>query len=227
MFRDGLIELPEPRHKMPGNYRLMITPDTDPQPELICRVNEIVELRIVVVSRDPMLRQWNEYIGRYHYLGYKLLPGAQIRYFIMGGDRVLGAMGFGAAAWQVAARDNFIGWSQEQRKAGLHLIVGQSRFLILPWIRCHNLASKSLALVAERLPADWELLYGFRPVLLETFVDTTRFSGTCYKASNWRNVGFTRGRGKLEKIHKKITPVKSVWLRPLASDFRQRLMCGS
>jgi hypothetical protein len=227
MHRSGLIELPAPTREKPGYYKVIASADTDPQAELLCRVNELRGLRTEVVGRGPTLRRWNEFVGRYHYLGYKMLPGAQIRYFIMDRERVLGAMGFGSSAWKIEARDNYIGWNHEQRERALHLIVGQSRFLILPWVRCFNLASKSLAMVAEQLPVDWEQRYGFRPVLLESFVDTTRFHGICYKASNWINVGMTKGRGKLDRLHRNSASVKSIWLKPLSHDFRQRLIYGS
>ncbi len=223
MQRDGLIELPPPRWGRPVSYQIVMTPESDPQPEWSCCISDLRDLKVALVRRGPPLRHWNALVGRHHYLGYTMLPGAQMRYFIMEGERVLGAMGFGASAWKVAPRDNFIGWTPEERKVGLHLIVGQSRFLILPWIRCQNLASKSLAMVAERLPEDWEARYGFRPVLLETFVDTTRFRGTCYKASNWINVGNTQGRGKLDRYSEFREPVKSIWLKPLRADFRRWL----
>ncbi len=223
MQRDGLIELPAPTGHRPGKYKIVETRDGNPEPDLICDLREFRELKIHIVTRGPKLRLWNEFVGRYHYLGYKMLPGSQIRYFIMDGERVLGAMGFGAAAWKVAPRDNFIGWTHEERARGLSLIVGQSRFLILPWVHCKNLASKSLAMVTKRLPSDWEELYGFKPVLLETFVDITRFRGTCYKASNWINVGNSQGRGKLDRYAKFGQPVKSIWLLPLMRAFRCRL----
>ncbi len=223
MQRDGLIELPAPRRKCPTNYRVAQSRESDSQADIICSLDDLHNLRIQVVERGPKLRLWNEFMGRYHYLGYKLLPGAQIRYFVMDAERVLGAMGFGAAAWKVAPRDNFIGWTHEERERGLHLIVGQSRFLILPWVQCRNLASKTLAMVKKRLAGDWEVRYGFRPVLLETFVDITRFHGTCYKASNWIHVGNTQGRGKLDRFKKRNQPVKSIWLQPLVADFRRRL----
>jgi hypothetical protein len=222
MQRDGLIELPAARKKCPTNYRGSQSPESDPQAEIVCSLTDL-RLSIQVVERGCERRLWNEFIGRYHYLGYKLLPGAQIRYFIMDGERVLGAMGFGAAAWKIAPRDNFIGWTHEQRERALHLIVGQSRFLILPWVQCRNLASKTLAMVTKRLCGDWEVRYGFRPVLLETFVDITKFHGTCYKASNWINVGNTQGRGKLDRFTKRNQPVKSIWLKPLSVDFRRQL----
>ena len=230
MERGGLLRLPAPRQKGPTNYKVIESPDSDPQTELRCSLDDLRALEIRQVERGGTLRRWNEFVGRHHYLGYKMLPGAQIRYFIMNGEQVLGAMGFGAAAWKVAPRDTFIGWSDEERKCGLGLIVGQSRFLILPWIRCHNLASKTLSLVAKRLSDDWERLYGLRPVLLETFVDTTRFQGTCYKASNWLNVGKTQGRpqsrGTQNRHSQTNTSVKSIWLHPLVSDFRRQLRGG-
>jgi hypothetical protein len=223
MERDGLIGLPAPKRDRPGNYRLVTTPDSDPEPGWTCSLSDLHDLKMVLVHRGPPLRRWNEFVGRHHYLSYKMLPGAQMRYFIMAGERVLGAMGFGAAAWKVAPRDNFIGWTAQERERGLHRIVGQSRFLILPWVHCRNLASKTLAMVIQRLPGDWEECYGFRPVLLETFVDTTKFHGTCYKASNWLHVGNTKGRGKLDRYSTFSEPVKSIWLKPLSPDFRRCL----
>jgi uncharacterized protein DUF4338 len=223
MHRDGLIELPPPRWDRPASYQVVETADTDPEMDWTGSVNDLGDLKLVLVQRGAPLRRWNGFVGRYHYLGYKMLPGAQLRYFIMDGERVLGVMGFGAAAWKVAPRDNFIGWRHAAREQGLHLIVGQSRFLILPWIHCKNLASKSLAMAAKRLPDDWQRHYGFKPVLLETFVDTTRFLGGCYKASNWIKVGDTQGRGKLDRDNEYREPVKSIWLKPLCADFRWRL----
>lgn len=223
MHRDGLIELPPPRRARPGSYRLVPTPESDPQPLWRGSVSDLKALTIVPVGPGLPLRRWNEFVGRYHYLSYQMLPGAQMRYFILDGERLLGAMGFGAAAWKVAPRDRFIGWSSAERVRGLQRIVGQARFLILPWIRCRNLASKTLAMVARRLGEDWEARYGFRPALLETFVDTTRFHGTCYQAANWLKVGHTQGRGKLDRDHQFSQPVKSIWLKPLVQDFRRQL----
>jgi len=223
MHRDGLIDLPAPTCARPGSYKIVGTPESDPQPEINCLLSELSDLKLVVVKRGPLLKRWNEFVGRHHYLGYKMLPGAQLRYLIMNGERVLGAMGFGAAAWKIAPRDDYIGWSKEEREKGLHLIVGQSRFLILPWVRIKNLASKTLAMATARLSDDWKVVYGFKPVMIESFVDNSRFRGTCYKASNWLNVGNTKGRGKLDRKHKNDQPVKSIWLKPLTREFRERL----
>lgn len=98
-------------------------------------------------------------------------------------------LGFGAAAWQCAPRDDFIGWSHAQRQNNLHLVVNNARFLILPWVQSKNLASKILGLTARQLPEDWQNRYGYRPLLLETFVEQGRFKGVCYQAANWLRWG--------------------------------------
>ncbi|MDI6782420.1 MAG: DUF4338 domain-containing protein, partial [bacterium] len=147
----------------------------------------------------------------------------QMRYLVYSGDCLLAALGFGASAWSVAARDEFIGWSQQQRERNLHLIVNNARFLILPWVKSKNLASRLLAKVATQLPTDWEQRYGYKPVLLETFVEKKRFRGTCYKAANWIYVGETKGRGKKDRYNLYAVPVKDIFLYPMVKDFRQNL----
>ena len=225
MHRDGLIGLPPPQSARRIPSRTFVSEASDPQPLIELQVKDLVDLRLDLVTRGEALTLWNEFIGRYHYLGYGVMPGAQLRYFIVAGGRVLGAMGFGGAAWKVAPRDRFIGWSAEERESRLHLIVNQTRFLILPWVRCQNLATKSLALVKRRLPDDWHARYGYQPMLLETFVDT-KFHGTCYKAGNWTLVGQTQGRSRMDRHHAKDQPVKSIWMMPLSRNFRAALTGG-
>jgi len=144
MHRDGLIALPPPRDTRRPTKGIFASAASDPQPLLEATVNHLEDLRLELVAPGKDLTLWNEFISRYHYLGYKATPGAQLRYFIKAGERLLGAMGFGSAAWKVAPRDDFIGWAADGRRARLHLIVNQTRFLILPWIRCQNLATKSI-----------------------------------------------------------------------------------
>ena len=120
---------------------------------------------------------WNDYIDRYHYLGYTALPGAQLRYFVRSQGQILALLGFSAAAWKVAPRDEYIGWDAQTRKKNLHLVVNNARFLILPWIRSKNLASRILSMAAGRIASDWHARYGYKPVLLETFVEKERFTG--------------------------------------------------
>lgn len=224
MQADGLVQLPAPRNRSNNAVRgTARTARGEPQPPLLACASDLraVRLEPVLTRRDSLL--WNEYIDRYHYLGYRPLPGAQQRYFARSEEGLLALLGFGAAAWKTAPRDEFIGWTAPQRQARLHLVVNNARFLILPWVRSRHLASKLLGLVARRLPDDWHARYGYRPVLLETFVEKARFRGTCYRAANWQHLGDTRGRGKLDTRHACALPVKSVWVFPLMSRFRQHL----
>ncbi len=222
MEKDGLITLPPPRNKRP-QHNISFTSLSDPQQAISLPVHVLPPLQLCQVGNLEQSRLWNEYIHRYHYLGHKALPGAQLRYFVRIEQQIIAALGFGAAAWQTAPRDNFIGWSHAQRQKNLGLIVNNARFLILPWVQSKNLASKILAMVARQLPADWEERYCIRPVLLETFVDTERFAGTCYKAANWVYVGKTKGRGKLGPSGKQSVPIKDLWLYPLSRHFKQKL----
>jgi hypothetical protein len=222
MHQDGIISLPPPRRAKAALRKPQLTSASDWQASIIKPVHQLGALKLYKVGRDTS-QLWNEYIERYHYLGYKPLPGAQLRYFIKMDDQILSLMGFGAAAWQTAPRDKFIGWSHEQRKRNLPFVVNNARFLILPWVQSKNLASKILALLAKKLPDDWQKQYGIKPVLMETFVETNRFAGTCYKATNWIYVGKTKGRGKLGPAGKQSVPIKDLWLCPLCRDFRIRL----
>lgn len=224
MHRDGLIELPAPsRTNSNGRIRPQRTLMGEPGDPVTASVGRLGELELFPVKTRGDSRLWNELIDRYHYLGYQPLPGAQMRYLVFAGSRMLGALGFGASAWKVAPRDQFIGWSAEERVDKLALVVNNARFLIFPWIKSRNLASRLLSRVAKQLPDDWESRYGYRPVLLETFVEVGRFHGTCYRAANWIHVGKTQGRGKLDRWKRRELPVKHIFLYPLCREFRQRL----
>ena len=196
MQDDGLIELPPPRCKRP-DARVHISPRTNPGEAIDQPAHALAPLSWRRVQKGAESRLWNEYIQRYHYLGHKTLPGAQLRYFVYAeAKQPIALLGFGAAAWQTAPRDRYIGWSHEQRTRNLHLIVNNARFLILPWVQSKNLASMILAQAAKRLPHHWQERYGYRPLLLETFVEKGRFHGTCYRAANWTLLGQTKGRGE-------------------------------
>jgi hypothetical protein len=151
------------------------------------------------------------------------LPGAQLRYLIRCDHGVLGAIGFGAAAWKVAVRDRWTGWQAPCREARLGGVLNNARFLILPWVQVKNLASKVLALAAAPIAEDFAARYDERPVLLETFVQIPRFRGTCYRAANWQYLGETAGRGKCDRTHRAALPRKAVYVYPLAADFRAAL----
>ena len=136
---------------------------------------------------------------------------------------LLALLGFGASAWRLSSRDKYIGWTDKQRAANINLIVGNVRFLILPWIESHNLASRILGAITKQLPLDWESRYGFKPVLLETFVQLDRFSGTCYRAANWIQVGTTKGYSLYGKEHQNSVPAKAILVYPLRKNYRQVL----
>jgi hypothetical protein len=224
MERDGLIRLPPPQ-KGNGNRtaRVRISSASDPQPQVCVGAGALGTLRLELVVKGATSQLWNELIERYHYLGHKPLAGAQLRYFVYGGSRLLATLGFGASAWSVAGRDRTIGWTAKQRKSNLHLVVNNARFLILPWIQSRNLASKILSLACKQIREDWYTRYNYRPVLLETFVEIDRFTGTCYRAANWQQVGITQGRGKLEKSMQGKLPKKYILLYPLVKDFKEQL----
>ena len=222
MHDDGLLELPPPRRTKPPARKFCPTSASDTQPSIIKPIHELGKLQLQLVTRANS-GLWNEFIQRYHYLGFTPLPGAQLRYFVMLDEQVVALLGFGAAAWQVAGRDKFIGWNKEQRGRHLPLVVNNARFLILPWIQSKNMASKILAMICRQLPDDWFNRYKLRPVLMETFVETDRFAGTCYRAANWQPVGKTQGRGKLGPRGKLSVPIKEILLYPLARDFRKIL----
>lgn len=226
MHRAGLITLPPPRHpNVNGRCNICFTPQTDPQLPINLSVRELMPIELKRVTNPPQSKLWRELIHRYHYLGYTPLPGAQIRYLIYSGAYgfLLGAISFSASAWKVKPRDEWIGWSPTQREAGLHLVINNSRFLILPWVHSKNLASKVLSLCARIVPQDWQAVYNYTPVLMETFVERERFRGTCYQAANWQWVGTTKGRGKLDRYKEYKLPVKDVYLYPLQPNFREIL----
>jgi hypothetical protein len=227
MLDNGLIELPAPQNGN-NNGKPYRRRTAEAEPELLpvaCSAGQLVDLSLELVSGSARSHLWNEYIDRYHYLGYQPLPGSQLRYFARTKNQVLALLGFGAAAWKTAPRDRFIGWTAAERNRRLPLVVNNARFLILPWVHCRNLASKLLGMATRRLAADWQQRYGYRPVLVETFVETPRFRATCYKAANWIYLGETQGRGKLDVEHKAQLPKKMIWVQPLVKHFRSQLCC--
>jgi hypothetical protein len=194
---DGLIELPASRIGV-ARKRAHFAPTaaSDAQTPIKQPVHEIGRITLQVVSGKAASRLWNEYVARYHYLGYAAMAGSQIRHNVFAGDQLVACISFCACAWKLKDREKFIGWSEVQRQKNLQLVINNARFLVLPWIECKGLASKILSLAARQLPNDWHSRYGFSPVLLETFVEYERHKGTCYKAANWIKVGRTAGRGK-------------------------------
>ncbi len=227
MQRDGLIRLPPPRNgNGNGNTCIKLGPRSAPGSELSGRVDNY-RFDIEIVESCQQSQLWNEYIARYHYLGYTPLPGAQIRYLVRTDHKILAVLGFGAAAWKMAPRDHWVGWTATQRQCRLPFIANNSRFLILPWVRVKNLASAVLGAVARRIADDWKMRYHHPVYMLETLVETERFAGTCYRAANWLHLGRTQGRGKLDRTHRQALPVKDIYVYPLTKNFREELTNGA
>jgi len=223
----GWLCLPEVRALGPRGPRVVpLTPNSDPQPLLEGSAGEYEPLQLTVVEAgqrsDSAL--WSELIERHHYLGYRVPVGAQLRYLVRSACGLVACLLWSSPAWKMAARDRWIGWSAPQRARNLPLLVSNSRFLILPWVRVKGLASKILAHCTRQLPQDWETLYGQRPLLLETVVDARRFAGTCYRAANWIELGETQGRGRMDRLHQAhgLAP-KRIYVYPLCRNVQQRL----
>ncbi len=222
MEQHGLIVLPLPTHPLwtGGHVVPTITTATNPGPLWTGSRHHLPELQLTLVRTPSASRLGNEFIARYHDLGYTPLVGAQLRYFIESEGQILGAFGVNSAAWKVAPRDDWIGWTIPQRTAQLPCVVNHARLLILPWVQIRYLASSALGLLTRQLPGDWQNRHGYRPVLMETFVERDRFRGTSYRAANWIPVGDTQGRGKTDRHHQHAKPIKTIWVYPLQKQFR-------
>ena len=223
LYRKGLVELPAPQRKKNNNAKTQITNISDPRFPIEKDITELTDIKISFVITRTETRLWNELIERYHYLRHKPLAGANIKYLVYCNEGLLGAISFSASAWKTAPRDKWIGWDNKTREKNLQLIINNSRYLILPWVKVKHLASKVLGMCARQIRSDWKQRYNYEPVLLETFVEKDRFRGTCYKAANWIYVGQTQGRGKKD-VHKEYKlPIKDIWMYPLGKDFREIL----
>lgn len=188
-------------------------------------VNSLPPATVQVASESDQESLWDRLVRQHHYLGYQKLLGHRIKYLAYIQDRPVAALSFSAPALKLRVRDKFIGWSSLQRRTHLDTIVNNSRFLILPWVEVKNLASHVLAKTLSRLPRDWEERFGKRLWLLETFVDPSRYKGTCYRAANWQFIGQTAGSGKLGKGYVYHGAVKEVYLYALEPRFRKLIGC--
>ncbi len=199
--------------------------DSAPQPPVACHLDALGDIRLEIVTEKTEVALWKEYVDRYHYLGYRHPIGASLKYFIVYGaaDRerkILGCLLFSGSVWQLADRDQWIGWEKTDREKRLNLIINNNRFLIFPWVEVPNLASHVLSRVTRQICDDWNNIYGYRPVLIETFVDTERYSGTCYQAANWECIGESSGKDWKDESEDGKASIKSIYLYPLQSNFR-------
>ena len=220
-----LIALPAPRNARPERKAIEQSELLRDCEKIECELKELGPIELVAVRgrQSEGSRLWKEMVACHHYAGYQPLVGAQMRYLIRCRRGWVGALGFSAAARHVAARDRFIGWSVRARRVHREEVVANSRFLLLPWVKVRNLASNVLALCVNRLAADWQRSYGYRPLLVESYVDRRRFRGTCYRAANWINVGRTAGRGRQDRECRPQRSVKDIYLYPLSADWQRRL----
>lgn len=221
--QEGRFVLPQSSSK-PGKRSPRRLAQPVPAPQGVpAKAGQIRELRLIVVEGEDDMRTWNELMIQDHPRGAGLLVGRQIRYLVGSEHGWLGGMGFSAAALHLQDRDKWIGWDLETRRANLHHVVNMSRFLIRSNVSCRNFASRLLGMAIRKLPEDFEARYGHRPLLLESFVDTSHYTGTCYRAANWIWIGRTKGRGRQDRLRKRAETVKDIYVYPLEKDFRLKM----
>ncbi len=223
LHRLGHIDLPPPRHGGRGHCRPRRLGRAVPAPQAVpASAGAVAGLALTLVTTPQQRQLWNELIASEHPQGAVIHVGAQLRYLIESEHGVLGAIGFAASALAVAARDEWIGWTPQRRRQRLHRVLGLSRLLIRPSVRCHRLASKVLGMVLRRLPQDFRQRYGYRPALVETYCDLQQHAGTCFRAANWSCIGHTAGRGRFAEPGQRVPP-KAIFVYPLQRDFRRVL----
>ncbi len=220
-----LIKLPPRQRPGPGRLPAIEPIEVDQRP-ISCQISDIKPVKIVNASNCADYEKvFNYLVKQYHYLSYGRPVGQNMKYMILGrNERFLGCLLFGAAAWKTEARDRWIGWPTDVRERNLGLICNNTRFLILDWVKVPHLASHAFGACLRRLPRDWRHRYGTDIAMVETFVDTMRYAGTCYKAANWFKIGQTKGRSRQDRDRKLKVSVKDVFVYPLRSDFRQLLL---
>lgn len=228
LHRAGLIRLPEkkcrPNNPLGGVRKKPVRIEVDRSP--ICgSIKELkpFEIRQVRHTQDEKLH--DSLIDQYHYLGYRHPVGEQRKYVVFVHDRPVGCFAFSAASRHVACRDRFIGWNAEQRRRHIHLMAYNTRFLLLPWVEVRHLASHLLSRIVKVVTVDWQRRYHHPIYYLESFIDTERFSGLCYRAAGWEYLGRTTGRGGNDHTNRVNRSIKAVWGYPLTDTFRER-MCG-
>jgi len=227
LHRAGHIRLPEKKRSPNNPFVDRKKPEKIHIDQTLLKTElfNIRPLEFCQVRRSPYEKLFNSLVEHYHYLGYCHPVGEQLKYIIYAHKRPIACLAWSSAPRHIGSRDRFIGWGAEARKKHLHLLACNTRFLILPWVRVPSLASHILGRMTKILARDWRRIYNHPICYLETFVDKTRFSGTCYRAANWIYLGDTTGRGKNDHTHKANRSIKAVWGYPLIRDFRLAL-CG-
>ena len=225
--RQGILQLPEKRpiSKPAIKKKILLTEGTSPQEKISCKLADLGPIKLEIVTGKKAATLWKEYLSRYHYLGYRKPFGYTLRYFIESKRGRLGCVLFSGAAKAMGARDRWIGWTSNQRLRNLAWVINNSRFLIFPWVSVKNLASHVLGQINRQITEHWQEHWGYRPVLIETFVDPARYKGTCYKAANWQHVGMTTGQGLVRENRTYTTRPKKIFVAPLVKNYRE-LLCS-
>lgn len=222
----GWIHLPARRRVLPNRMRHKQVAAADhPDDPITGSISELLPLQVQELSQQPEglgLYEW--LLHQYHYLSYTSSVGLNLKYLVRDRrGRPLSCLLLGSAAWKCATRDQYIGWSRLEREAHLQQITNNTRFIVLPWVKVPNLASHVLSQILKRLGQDWEIKYARRLSLVETFVDTSRFQGGCYRAANWICLGETTGRTRQDHDRQISVPPKRVFVYPLSRSFRADL----
>jgi hypothetical protein len=224
LHRAGLIELPAQRHFPPNPLADRVEPEPDLSwGEVEGALSELGAIEIRHVRRTPQEKLFGRLMQAHHYLGYTQPVGEHLKYIYYAQGQPLACMAWSSSPRHLGARDRFIGWSAKTRRANIHLLAYNTRFLILPWVKVPHLASHLLARTSRVISADWQKLYHHPIHLLETFIDPERFRGACYRAAHWILVGMTTGRGKNDQTKRANRSLKELWVYPLSRDFRRKL----
>lgn len=219
-----MIELPAKQLRKKSKKEIPRTIRTEPRAGISGELSVLGKVDLKIVSRGSDKELWNEYVDRYHMLGFKKPFGCRLRYFIVSdsGDE-LGCILLAGAAKSLGVRDGWIGWSDETRLKNLPWIVNNTRYLIFPWVQVRHLASHALGQLARRVREDWHEHFGYRPLVMETFVDPAHYQGTCYRAAGWSYLGNTTGEGLRRPGREYKTTPKMLFVKPLTIDFRKQL----
>ncbi len=222
--KSGFVKLPPTTTKNRKFKRAIdFTERTQIRPDIVGNLNTLGKVSLEIIQDKESVKLWKEYMARYHYLGDTRPFGFYLRYFIRSQSEILGCALFSGAAKSLGVRDDWIGWTENQRLRNLSWLINNSRFLIFPWVQVKYLASHILGQVSRQIGKDWYERWGYYPVLMETFVDGNYYSGTSYKAANWQHLGMTTGEGLVRKGKTYATSPKMIFVKPLTKRFKETL----
>lgn len=226
--REGMLTLPARRGPGSKSGRCgkgeLASAEMTPGPPVECDLRSVQPVRLEPVVGHEVTALWNKVVERYHPLGYKRPFGCSLRYYVASPRGRLGCLLMASGARALRFRDEWIGWSAQQRLANLPLVINNSRFLLFPWVRVPHLASHLLGQLGRQVLKDWHARWGYLPVLMETFVDPAQHRGVCYRAAGWQAIGETTGKGLRLRGHTYRTSRKLILVRPLVRDFRSHLL---